>query len=661
MATILTKKSDSASAVPLAGDLTNSTGGAELAVNTADKRLFVKNSGGTVVEVGTNPSSITTGTANATTVDTTNLEVTNIKAKDGTAAGSIADSTGVVTLASSVLTTTDINGGTIDGTAIGASSASTGAFTTLAASSTVTLSGGTANGVLYLNGSKVATSGSALVFDGTNLAIGTGTATNLLTLLATSTPGIDFLNGAGTKRGVISASSSALNFNSLTSNPITWQIDSSEQMRLTSTGLGIGTSTAYSKLYLKQPGNGSGVAGFVIENSANDNRLAQYFDGSGDEWRITASYGSTGAFKPITFWTSDTKRLTLDSSGNLGLGVTPSAWGSLKAIQIGNGAAFAGNTSFYDAYVYSNAYYDGSSWRYINSSVYASGFDVRGTDGKFVWLQAPSGTAGNAITFTQAMTLDASGNLGIGATANLTAKLNFPSADSGEVINIYSNSVAAGRSGIGKYSGETRYYCGSGDIFTWVNGGPSGTERARIDSSGNLLVGTTSAISGNECTVYGRNSGTALACYTPGATYALALLANDTSYVYFGRGTPGSFTQTGSITNNGTTTAYNTSSDYRLKENIAPMTGALDKVAALKPCTYTWKADGSAGEGFIAHELAEVVPQCVTGEKDAVDADGKPQYQGVDTSFLVATLTAAIQEQQAIIESLKSRLDAAGL
>jgi len=91
------------------------------------------------------------------------------------------------------------------------------------------------------------------------------------------------------------------------------------------------------------------------------------------------------------------------------------------------------------------------------------------------------------------------------------------------------------------------------------------------------------------------------------------------------------------------------------------MTGALAKVTLLKPCTYKWNIDGSDGHGFIAHELAEVVPQCVTGEKDAVDADGNPKYQGIDTSFLVATLTAAIQEQQAIIESLKARLDAANL
>ena len=88
------------------------------------------------------------------------------------------------------------------------------------------------------------------------------------------------------------------------------------------------------------------------------------------------------------------------------------------------------------------------------------------------------------------------------------------------------------------------------------------------------------------------------------------------------------------------------------------MQNALDVVAQLNPVTYTWKTDGSDGQGFIAHELQAVVPDCVTGEKDAVDADGNPVYQGIDTSFLVATLTAAIQEQQAIITMLTARIEA---
>jgi hypothetical protein len=103
-------------------------------------------------------------------------------------------------------------------------------------------------------------------------------------------------------------------------------------------------------------------------------------------------------------------------------------------------------------------------------------------------------------------------------------------------------------------------------------------------------------------------------------------------------------------------TSYNTTSDYRLKENITPMTGALAKVAQLNPVTYNWKVGGS-GQGFIAHELQEIVPDAVTGEKDAVNENDEPKYQMVDTSFLVATLTAAIQEQQAIIEDLKTRIE----
>jgi hypothetical protein len=115
----------------------------------------------------------------------------------------------------------------------------------------------------------------------------------------------------------------------------------------------------------------------------------------------------------------------------------------------------------------------------------------------------------------------------------------------------------------------------------------------------------------------------------------------------------------GSIQTSGTSTIYNTGSDYRLKENIQPMTNALSKVAQLKPCTFKWKCDGSDGEGFIAHELAEVFPIAVSGEKDGMetytDEDGnqqtRPKWQGIDTSFLVGALTKSIQELKAINDS----------
>lgn len=117
-------------------------------------------------------------------------------------------------------------------------------------------------------------------------------------------------------------------------------------------------------------------------------------------------------------------------------------------------------------------------------------------------------------------------------------------------------------------------------------------------------------------------------------------------------------TTVGYINQNGTLTVYSTVSDYRLKENVQPMQGALATVSQLKPCTYSWKSTGESTQGFIAHELQEVVPECVIGEKDVVDADGNPQYQGIDTSFLVATLTAAIQELKTIVDTQAARITA---
>ena len=173
------------------------------------------------------------------------------------------------------------------------------------------------------------------------------------------------------------------------------------------------------------------------------------------------------------------------------------------------------------------------------------------------------------------------------------------------------------------------------------------TESMRLTSDGNLYVGTTSPVAGAKVAVnWNSFNQHGLIFRTLSATY-------NASPVIFLNSVGGSV---GDISQSESIVSYNSASDYRLKENVAPMTGALVKVAALKPCTYTWKVNGAAGQGFIAHELQEVIPDCVTGTKDAVDKDGKPKHQGVDTSFLVATLTAAIQEQQVLIQDLTSRL-----
>ena len=111
----------------------------------------------------------------------------------------------------------------------------------------------------------------------------------------------------------------------------------------------------------------------------------------------------------------------------------------------------------------------------------------------------------------------------------------------------------------------------------------------------------------------------------------------------------------GSISRSGTTgVAYNTSSDYRLKENVAPVDNAAARVKALKPCRFNFIGEERTVDGFLAHEAQEVVPESVAGDKDAVGADGKPMYQGIDQSKLVPLLTAALQEALERIETLES-------
>jgi hypothetical protein len=200
-----------------------------------------------------------------------------------------------------------------------------------------------------------------------------------------------------------------------------------------------------------------------------------------------------------------------------------------------------------------------------------------------------------------------------------------------------------------KESTTSSEYGGYLAFFTRPNGDVT-KERMRINSSGDVIVGTTSLLSAGKLSV-SFDGGT-----RQGMTLRTTIAGTGSTYMQFENSAGGT---AGYIIHNGTTTvSYVTSSDYRLKEAITPMTGALAKVARLKPVTYKWKVDGSDGEGFIAHELAEVCPIAVTREKDAVDADGNPVYQGIDTSFLVATLTAALQETKALIDTQAETINA---
>jgi uncharacterized protein YaiE (UPF0345 family) len=261
--------------------------------------------------------------------------------------------------------------------------------------------------------------------------------------------------------------------------------------------------------------------------------------------------------------------------------------------------------------------------------------------------------AADTIAFAEGgaevMRIDSSGNVGIG-TSSPTAggKLDVNGISyfgTSDKVKIYSNNVLqnAGTLDVGTIGSAAL-------IFNTAN-----TERARITSGGNFLVGqSTWSWSSNGTQI----ASTGRIFNVSNSDYNFEIGGSQSGRLRFYTSSGGDGTTVGSISVTTGATAYNTSSDYRLKNSVTPIASGLATVGALRPVTYKWNIDDSDGEGFIAHELKEIIPLAVTGEKDAVDADGKPIHQGVDYSKIVVHLVAAIQELKAQNDELKARVEA---
>ncbi len=189
---------------------------------------------------------------------------------------------------------------------------------------------------------------------------------------------------------------------------------------------------------------------------------------------------------------------------------------------------------------------------------------------------------------------------------------------------------------------------------TCPDGSATPVERLRIQANGDVFINKTTTDDTVTGFRYGSNR---INVTNAGLCAFINRQGSDGSVINFAR----SNVDVGSISVTTTATAYNTSSDYRLKENVFPLTGAIDRVNQLQVHRFNFIADpDKTVDGFIAHEAQVIVPECVTGTKDEVDDEGNPIYQGIDQSKLVPLLTAALQAL-AEIESLRARLDAAGI
>ena len=558
-----------------------------LAVNVGTAGAFVVNGGalgtpisGTVTNLSGTASININGTVGATTANTGAFTTLSGSSITNTSFGTA----GVVTNnASGLLATVSTLSGTYGGTGVNNGSntitiagnlSHTGAFTqTIAATAntsvTLPTSGTIISSVTALPGAVTGTPSSSnyLRGDGTWSAVAASGVSSFTAGTTGFTPSTA-TTGAVTLAGTLATTNGGTGLTSFTSGGVVYASSTS--------ALATGSALTFDATNLSL-----GTVGAKVNFATTGSATVNYVGGSADGYSLEMVM-QRGASQPLKYkqdygvghvWSvAGSDKMTLDSAGNLGLGVTPSA-STIAQFEGGSNLLLVGRGN---AYLSNNATFN-SGFKYINTAA-AGQYIISG--GVHSWYNAPSGTAGNAISFTQAMTLDASGNLLVGKTAASPAVVGFQVLTTGQV-----NST---------------------------------------------LAGSTSA------------------------TLSYALYSTGAAAYRFYVGMDGTI--------NATSIAITAISDERLKENVRDIDTGLSSIMALKPRRFDWKEgkgqDKKNAAGFIAQEFEDVFPECVSTSKAGGDGI---EYKNINHETLIPTLVKAIQEQQAIIESLKARLDAANL
>ena len=581
--------STTASAVPTAANLVQG----ELAINTNDGKLYYEDSSG-VVQVLATKSTGSIGGSN------TQVQFNN--------SGSLGGSSGL----------------TWDGSFLTTSSIKNSALT----SGRVTFAG--ASGLL--SDSANLTYGTGLSVNGISQVFQTGLFSTDGTLSNYSVNNGVYLNGNATGWSQLSGDGTRATFvrvwgsGASPANFIAFNTAGSERMRVDSSGnVGIGTTSAGEKLTIDNGASGNefirfdkstvfqGLVG-VTQNAAQ---------GSSDS--LAGDLIARSQSGRVLIDTAGSTRMTITNAGLVGIGTSSpnfplNIYSSTAAIAIQNATTGSANT-------------DGSR-------IQLSGSDL-------LLVNRESANLALYTADTERMRIDSSGNLLVGGTSALVS-----AAGRGNItINGTSSSVLSfGASNVTKayiFSDGTNL-----DINNQANGymtfDTNALERMRIDTSGNLLVGTTTT-AGKFCVTF---NGAA----ENGTVYRLTANSSDAGYVYY----QDNATNTcGSVVRVGTTSAvvYNTTSDYRLKTVIGAVTGQGERIDALKPIDYQWKEGNQQARGFLAHEFQTVYPNSVAGDKDAVDANGNPKYQAMQagTAEVIADLVAEIQSLRQRITTLENK------
>jgi len=592
---------------------------------------------------------------------------------------------GTVALTSPAFTSVDINSGTIDGVTIGGASAAAGTFTTF-----------TSTGI-----DDNASSTAVTINSSNNVGIGTaGRSASGYTILgvdnATNGGVIEVLQN-GTIKGQLFYDGTQTRLRSNLSTDLVLDTNDTERMRIDSSGrVGIGENS---------PSNPLEVVGNVrIKSAAGDTQgLNISSDGNGDAF-IDAGY----SVSDLKFGINGTERMRIDSIGRVGIGTSSPAAdldvnGEIIAmsgsgvadrhIEIGVGRT--GNGNSYVDLIGDTTYtdYGARLIRYNTGANATTRLDHRGTGNLSLWA-TDAGALQFGTSNTERMRIDSSGNVGIGGTtttgwANKQVVLDAGSDTSAAFVMVNNTTGRTATDGaLMTLSGSDFYLINresANMIFRTAN-----TERMRIDSSGRLLVNGTSSLYGQSImqVTSGSNTWTTMRNTDTGSAQQYTMV--------FAR----SSSNVGAISTTNTSTIFTTSSDYRLKENVTGITDGIERVKQLAPSRFNFIANADTTvDGFLAHEAQTVVPEAVTGEKDAMrdeeyevtpavyedvvipavlDDDGNeieaerteqqlvteavmgtrsvPDYQGIDQSKLVPLLTAALQEAIAKIENLEARL-----